>query len=252
MRASGGRHRPSYSRQRQQCSRGAQILCLVAALLLFVSQVSPARQQLQKRRQLDEDTALSAALNGLPVSPSAGSGMAGVNVYGLDNSLLAALQGNSSNSSNLISNSSHGPTGSPTQHPRVAPVSSIGPAMAPQALANPPRSNVTPLDPLLAAALENQGRVPAPAVAARAPYGSSAPAVAPASNPSPAASAILKPFTPGLAQQASPQYFLGMLCCPCDLSVCHSYTKCLSSARTWHWLHHAVWALIRHGLGLMR
>ena len=203
MRASAGRQRPSYSRQRLQWSRGAKILCLVAALLLFVSQVSPARHQLQKRRQLGEDTLLSAALDGLPVSPSAGSGMAGVNVYGLDNSLLAALQ-NNTNSSILTSNSS---TAAPSQHAKPAPISSIGPAMAPQALASPPRSNVTPLDPLLAAALENQGRVSAPAVANKAPYGSSAPAVAPASNPSPVPSATLKPSP----VQASPQLLYTLL-----------------------------------------
>ena len=250
MRASAGRHRPSYSRQRLQWSRGAQILCLVAALLLFVSQVSPARQQLQKRRQLGEDTALSAALDGLPVSPSAGSGMAGVNVYGLDNSLLAALQGNSSNSTSLISNSSHGPTASPMQHPKAAPaVSSIGPAMAPQALANPPRSNVTPLDPLLAAALENQGRVPAPAVAARAPYGSSAPAVAPASNPSPISAAVPKPITPGPAQQASSQQFCGMHWCPLHLSVCHS---CMFPVPEPGSVSMPLRAPILHGLGLMQ
>ena len=189
------------------------MLSLVAALLLFVSQVSPARQELQKRRRLGEDTALSAALDGLPVSPSAGSGMAGVNVYGLDNGLLAALQNTSSNSSLLTSNSSHGPTGSPTQSAKVAPISSIGPAMAPQAQANPPRSNVTPLDPLLAAALENQGRVSAPAVATRAPYGSSAPAVAPA------ASAAFRPSTLSPAQQASPRQSGSPAPCLCATAV---------------------------------
>ena len=208
MRPSGGRQRLSNSRHRPQWSRGAQILCCVAALLLFVSQVSPARQQLLKRRRLGEDTALSAALDGLPVSPSAGSGMAGVNIYGLDHSLLAALQGNSSNSTGQPSNSSQGPTGAPApQLAKASPSmpaqhipsqllnrgSSIVPAMAPQTTATPPRSNVTPLDPLLAAALENQGRVSAPAVATRAPYGSSAPAVAPASIPGPAASAAFSP-----------------------------------------------------------
>ena len=224
MRASAGRQRPSYSRQRLQWSRGAKILCLVAALLLFVSQVSPARHQLQKRRQLGEDTALSAALDGLPVSPSAGSGMAGVNVYGLDNSLLAALQ-NNTNSSILTSNSnsSHSPTAAPSQHAKTAPVSSIGPAMAPQALANPPRSNVTPLDPLLAAALENQGRVSAPAVAYRAPYGSSAPAVAPASNPT-----TLKPPIPVPPQQASPPHPFRLLWWPCGKSRASEACQCPS------------------------
>ena len=219
MRPSGGRQRPTNTRHRLQWSRGAQILCCAAALLLFVSQVSPARHQLLKRRRLGEDTALSAALDGLPVSPSAGSGMAGVNIYGLDHSLLAALQGNSSNSTIQSYNTTQGPIGAPApQHPQAAPVvpaqhvssqslnhsSSIGPAMAPQIMANPPRSNVTPLDPLLAAALENQGRVSAPAVAARAPYGSSAPAVAPAGIPSPAASAAFQPSSPNTPQQASP------------------------------------------------
>lgn len=217
------------------------MLFLVAALLLFVSQVSPARQQLQKRRGLGEDTALSAALDGLPVSPSAGSGMAGVNVYGLDNGLLAALQGNSSNSSILTSNSSHSPTGSPTQRVKIPPISSIGPAMAPQALANPPRSNVTPLDPLLAAALENQGRVSGPALATRAPYGSSAPAVAPAM------SATLKPSTPSPAQQASPQQSDS----PAPYLYATAVQQCLSVARAYI-DGRTLSGLVLHGVVLMQ
>lgn len=185
--------------------RGAKgLICAIASLLLFVSVVTPARQQLQKRRKLGEDNALSAALNGLPVSPSAGSGMSGVNVYGLDSNLLAALQGNGTNGTSSSSpSSSQGPAGAPASQPmRAAPpvqaqfafgqplksstiATAPGLAMAPQPSASPPRSNVTPLDPLLAAALENQTRASAPAVATGALYGKLAPAIAPASIPSP-------------------------------------------------------------------
>jgi len=222
---SGARQRQTRIRQRLQRSRGAQILCCVAGLLLLVSQASPARHQLLKRRRLGEDSALSAALNGLPVSPSASSGISGVNVYGLDNSLLAALQGNNTsdmNSTHQPFNRSQSPIGAPASQPtKAAPViqaqfassqslnTSIGPAMAPQGMAALPHSNVTPLDPLLAAALENQGRVSAPAIAPRAPYGKSAPAVAPASIPSldaapPSVSPAPEPSAASTPQQVRP------------------------------------------------
>ena len=240
MRPAAARNRQPTARLKLLGSRGAQSLCCLAALLLLVSQVSPARQTPQKHRRLGEDTALSAALNGLPVSPSAGSGISGVNVYGLDSSLLAALQGNSS-SSNSTSNSTQGPTLAPAPvpqpsnpgkaiqsqslsvSPRAAPaqpakpvksqpvsqtlnasaVATVAlppsPALAPVGAA-PPRGLVTPLDPLLAAALEGQGRVSAPAVAlSHAPYGKTAPAMAPASTMSPAAA----PLSEGSEQRAS-------------------------------------------------
>ena len=206
MRPSAGRIRQKYPNQRSIGWTGPKLVCCVAALFLLVSQVSPARQ---KHRRLGEDTALSAALNGLPVSPSASSGMSGVNVYGLDNSLLAALQGKSDSSSSNAqsSNAPQAPAGAPTSQPAklAKPAPGQGavisqpvngsagllavparPAVAPQSSASPPRSNVTPLDPLLAAALENQGRVSAPTVSSRAPYGRLAPAMAPASAPVPA------------------------------------------------------------------
>ena len=255
MRPAAPRNRQPSARLKLLGSRGAQLLCCLAALLLLVSQVSPARQTPQKHRRLGEDTALSAALNGLPVSPSAGSGISGVNVYGLDSSLLAALQGNSS-SSNSTSNSTQGPTlgpapvpqplnpGKPVQSqslpvsPRSAPAqpakpvksqpisqtlnaSSVAtvalppsPAMAPVGAA-PPRGLVTPLDPLLAAALEGQGRVSAPAVAlSHAPYGKTAPAMAPASTMSPAAAPLSEAYEQRASEPSSP-LTEAQVCSPC-------------------------------------
>ena len=241
---SGARQRQTRIRQRLRQSRGAQILCCVAGLLILVSQVSPARHQLLKRRRLGEDSALSAALNGLPVSPSASSGMSGVNVYGLDNSLLAALQGNNTsdiNSTHQPFNSSQSPVGAPASQPtKAAPViqaqfassqslnTSIGPAMAPQGMAALPHSNVTPLDPLLAAALENQGRMSAPAIAPRAPYGKSAP-VAPASIPSLAAAPPSVPPAPEPSAASTSQQVR-----PCNIAAhCTPVEHFLTSEAYW-------------------
>lgn len=218
MRASDSRHK-HVQRRRLLGGRGAKgLMCAIASLLLLVGVVTPARQQLQKRRKLGEDNALSAALNGLPVSPSAGSGMSGVNVYGLDSNLLAALQGNGTNGTNSSSPSlSQGPAGAPVSQPmRAAPpvqaqfafsqplrtstiATAPGLAMAPQPSASPPHGNVTPLDPLLAAALENQTRASAPAVATGALYGRLAPAIAPASIPSPSEAPLAVSAAPELS-----------------------------------------------------
>ena len=166
-------------------------------------------------------------------------------MYGLDSSLLAALQGNSS-SSNSTSNSTQGPTVAPAPLPQplnpgkpvqsqslsVSPASTPAlpakpaksqptpqvlnasntaavalppsPAMAP-AGAPPPRGLVTPLDPLLTAALEGQGRVFAPAAApSHAPYGKTAPAMAPASTLSPTAAPLSEGFKPHASEPSSP------------------------------------------------
>jgi hypothetical protein len=173
-----------------------------AALLLLVASLSPALQHQQRRqrthRRLGEDAALSAALNGLPVAPSArGPTVSGVNVYGLDPNLLAALQGSGATAA--------APPFAPAPAPRLAISGSTGQAAsAPEARAAPPRSvQYAPLDPYLAAALENQGHAPSPAAAmvlpsaapsagAAPPSGSAAPAVAVAAG------------TPWAAQQACP------------------------------------------------
>ena len=202
------------------CIEGST-LCAATLLLLLLANVIPARQRQPTDRRLSEDAALSAALNGLPVSPSAQTPVgSAVNVYGLDPSLLAALQQSGANASGSNQNGTNasqqgnqaaysrsgaaqvpasGPAivsatpqagvrdengGGSSTTPGAVSSSSLRqtyagawapvPAPAPTAWSGapasgpssrgpstaPPRSIYAPLDPHLAAALENQGRLP--------------------------------------------------------------------------------------------
>ncbi len=242
--------------------KGRRAIFAAALVLLFlvhVVHVTPARQRQRRAgRRLSEDAALSAALDGLPVSPSAKSqATPAVNVYGLDPSLLAALQQNGANATsgqpgNRSSSSAPIPGPSLAQSPMTATSSSSssqspglvrsssvgwpGPGAAPEPSAwnqspqsapvpgpaqarssaplPPPRSNYAPLDPHLAAALENQGRVPpastTPSPTAAPPRnataaGSSA-SIVPAAAPAPlGATAPQAAASPAYAPVAAPE-----------------------------------------------
>lgn len=177
--------------------KGRKVIFASALALLFLVHAMPTqRQRPFIGRRLSEDAALSAALDGLPVSPSAKSPVTpAVNVYGLDPSLLAALQQSGANASQAATRNSSVPTvpapgpttssNASNSSPGMVSSSSVrgwpGPASAPapstwgQSVqsapagtqsAQPPsplpptRGTYAPLDPHLAAALENQGRVP--------------------------------------------------------------------------------------------
>ena len=205
----------------------------IAVVLFLVASVSPVRERRRLARRLTEDAALSAALDGLPVAPSAKAPSAqSVNVYGLDPSLLAALQGSTGTGANMsnygTSNSTGVAAASPpngTLPPGLASApapwlsinGSVGqagsaPDQAPSRIAPalPPRSTqYAPLDPYLAAALENQGRAsPAPTAGAGVVGGAPGPAPAAGAGHAPIAPAPViqsggPPAAPGPAPVAA-------------------------------------------------